>query len=446
VDTNTASIEVMNQAVKDLSAAIQAYTELADYADSAQRVKDCTARQQQLEAVITRQHNYEIGLAHESNARSFNVNTAPLADLRTIVSSCENAINAFMELGGYRDSMKHLTDCQALQQQANLRIEDHKLYGNTFFSYSGGGIIGVRKGSSGYLLDLTGKTIASGPSSWYDVKGASEGFAYYDAGYNDYVYINTRGREISSVKWDRATPFSDGLAAVRKSSYGNYSYINTSGQEVLTGKWQYAGPFKEDLAVIQNSSGNYGFINKTGAIALTARWAEAQDFSEGLAAVKHNGKWGFIDAQDQQIVACVWEDVRSFSEGLAAVKHNGKWGFIDKNGVVVIPCSFAYADSFQDGRARVRENSSSGKYGYIDTTGKLVINYKYGEAYAFSDGLARVREGTYSFSRYGFINVNGDLVVPMVYAAASDYHDGHAVVVDSNSYMSILDASGKPVY
>ena len=49
VDTNTASIEVMNQAVKDLSAAIQAYTQLADYADSAQRVKDCTARRQQLE-------------------------------------------------------------------------------------------------------------------------------------------------------------------------------------------------------------------------------------------------------------------------------------------------------------------------------------------------------------------------------------------------------------
>ena len=98
-----------------------------------------------------------------------------------------------------------------------------------------------------------------------------------------------------------------------------WGYLDRSGAWVLEPKFEKASPFSDGLALVcSKSNGLFGFINRSGAWVIEPQYDQAADkFSEGLARVEVNGKYGFIDKNGTMVVEPQYDNADSFSEGLA---------------------------------------------------------------------------------------------------------------------------------
>ena len=267
-----------------------------------------------------------------------------------------------------------------------------------------------------------------------------------------YGYINKKGEFKIAPKFDAATTFSEGLAAVQigvAQIAERWGYINTSGELVIPARFADAGSFAEGLAVVE-ILGKVGCINTTGEMAIPAIFDRVEGFSEGFAAVSILGKWGYINTTGEVVIPAIFDRASCFSEGLAVVEISGKVEYIDTTGEVVIPGRFSDARSFSEGRAAVK---ISGKWGFIDTAGDLVILARFEHVQRFSEGLAAVSDNpnihgdvqehhkdkpeserrhplrweSYD-SRWGYIDQNGHIKIPLTYWIADDFLDGIAAV------------------
>lgn len=148
-----------------------------------------------------------------------------------------------------------------------------------------------------------------------------------------------------------------------------------------------------------------------------------------------------------------------FSNGLSRFKFDeqisftkeaspfkGKYGYYNTKGEIAIKPIFANALDFSDGLAAVlNPNSSVPLWGFIDTSGNVVIDYQFSnQPGKFREGLSRVKSKD---NKYGFINKEGDLVISAKYykAGASFYKGNLLVQKDRNSFMSLIDSSGKVI-
>ncbi|HXI91000.1 MAG TPA: WG repeat-containing protein, partial [Blastocatellia bacterium] len=174
------------------------------------------------------------------------------------------------------------------------------------------------------------------------------------------AFIDRTGRLLTTMRYDSAKEFSEGLAPVQ---VGNkWGYIDKKGQIVIEPKFDKANLFSEGFALVQQGR-LAGFIDRTGSFVIPAQFEYAEDFSDGLAVVgfsiiSHKENKGHID--------------RAF------------W-YINKQGKQAIPEAFDLASSFFKGLAHVRlklhkkdengESSEPGPFAYINTTGETVFTY-----------------------------------------------------------------------
>jgi hypothetical protein len=228
----------------------------------------------------------------------------------------------------------------------------------------------------------------------------------FRAGYNGRIgYIDASGRLVIDAVFEDAWPFSEGLAAVRRS--GKWSYINLSGDLVIelpAGTVQ-AAPFREGLAAFQDSGDKWGYVDRSGHVAIQPIFDRTQGFSEGLALVEQNRRWFFIDRAGNQAVAGDFQPVTGFSEGLAAVKINDRVGFIDSAGAVIIGAKFLKAEHFSEGLAAASEDGRT--WGYIGKNGEWAIAPSFEAARPFSEGLAVVQREY----RRGAVRKDGSIAV-----------------------------------
>lgn len=244
------------------------------------------------------------------------------------------------------------------------------------------------------------------------------------------------------------SPFSEGLAAVRENSpkLFKWGYIDKSGNEVIPFKYDKAYPFSEGLAAVMLNK-KWGFLDKSGKEITPLKWDDVKSFSEGLAVVKLNNKYGYIDTNGKEVIPLRYDFANSFSEDLAAV---GKTvtnstsvsyyvSYIDKNGKEVIPFGkyrFDKLSFFSEGLA-VAINENTGKEGYIDKSGNEVIPSKYQLAHPFYEGLA-VACLDY---KCGYIDKSSNEIIPLKYAKAYPFSKGLALV-ESKSGMGYIGRDG----
>ena len=254
-------------------------------------------------------------------------------------------------------------------------------------------------------------------------------------------------------RYDEASSFSEGLAAVRKD--GRWGCINKSGKMVIAPRFEYVTMFSDGLAGVILKE-RCGFIDTTGALVIPLQYEVVFQFSEGLAVVKKDGRWGCLDRTGKIVIPCRFERMTGFSGGMAlvregtkvgvmdgsgkvsfhpegemlaslcrenrrAVHRNGKWGYLDKDGREAIPCRFDFVQAFSDGLATVREGQF---WGAIDPTGKWVIPARYNYLPSFSEKVTPVRGVKY----FGYIGLHGETVIPEQFAAAGSFSGGYAVV------------------
>ena len=185
-------------------------------------------------------------------------------------------------------------------------------------------------------------------------------------------YIDRSGTFAIDTVFEYATPFSDGLAKVRKD--GKTMYVDTSGKVVLdVTSFHNTGNFSEGLASVTepfNRGRKIGFINREGQVIVAPAYDRVRGFSEGLAAV-----------------AIGWNDPSFVPKGLDYVP--AKWGYIDRKGKLVIELKYWWVGSFSQGLAWV-ELEKGGKRGFINQAGELVIQPRFDTTGDFRNGLACV--------------------------------------------------------
>ena len=313
-------------------------------------------------------------------------------------------------------------------------------------------------------------------------------------------YVDATGRLVVPPRFDRAEPFSEGLAAVKLGR--TLGYADASGEVVLVPRFEPGGtllhrPFASGLAAVR-SAGRYGFMDRKGDLAIPARYIAVGDFSEGFALACVEQGCGYVDASGRGVVppsfmasrpvkgglACgttamamsrervqlvfvsgrkiegTFEGCGALSEGLVAVRLADRWGYLDESGRPAIPLRFAWAGDFSGGLAPAQE--VSGGCGYVDRGGRFVIPPRFGECAPFAGDRARVdlEPDPHGADRVAFIDRTGKVVfagadLDPPFDAAEDFSNGLAAVGSGGPphlagaggpWLGYVDAGGRYVW
>lgn len=469
--------------------AIQIYSDLDSYRDSAARIKACRQEINYLAAITleqedalkawkkfqdfgdykeSKQHIYQIASRYEQAqdyAQAVEIYSSILEysdsqeRIYQIASRYEQA-HDFYEAVEVYSSISEYSDSQERIQF----IQDTREYVSVGAFHDGLAVVGRSKENKAFdytygYIDATGTLII--PCEWERAEDFHEGFAAVQTTtkYGDYKwgFIDTSGKLIAECQWDKVYPFSEGMACVITNDEYNHpetiGFIDTTGKV----KFQLSGVeppdssdpiFHEGLVAMRNthwqSNRSYfsiGFFDKSGneTIPFSLGFQDTYEdlnFNDGVAIVRKKGydEYACIDKQGNILGSFSCRLYPSpFSEGLARatekIKGDYCYGFINMKGEVVIPYEFSTAGDFHDGLAYVKYDDR-GDYGFINTAGELIIPETWKETNGFSEGLAAVSDG----SRWGYIDTQGKLVIPMEYWEADDFQDGIARVRGSGGY------------
>ena len=238
-----------------------------------------------------------------------------------------------------------------------------------------------------------------------------DGFAVVEYPNGKSGYIDLMGREITGARYDRAYPFSEGMArvAVEKDALTyNEGFIDKTGKEVIPLKYHDTADFSDGLALVTEKKGEgtiSGYIDKTGATVIPFDYGRlSMSFSEGLAFV--NIGWYAHDRVIDRSGKVVFKYTgkyrwtgSGFHDGLARVSLDKKIGYIDKTGAVVIPMIYDDYDRYDAPLGNHAGDFSGGiavvclgnKFGLIDKSGKMLTQFKYASIpYVYDEGFVRV--------------------------------------------------------
>lgn len=193
---------------------------------------------------------------------------------------------------------------------------------------------------------------------------------------------------------------------------GKWGYIN-SNADIITDKYEYATPFVNGVAAVkENGTWQFITISDNKLVALdNERFDDVMldeygyPFSYGFAYVKKTGssKWSLVsltvDAKEKKISGInhvgnlEFDDAKPFLI-YGAVKQNDKWGFVNSKGEWELEPTFDDAKSLCCGLAPVMID---GKWGYANITGKIIIEPQFEDAVSFNNkGFAAVKsDGVY---------------------------------------------------
>jgi len=280
-----------------------------------------------------------------------------------------------------------------------------------------------------------------------------------DPGGRKWEIIDESGKTVAKLKFSPGYPsvyFSDGLAVV--SQGGNYGYMDKSGNVVIKARFESASPFREGLAAVCLDALRCGLIDRTGKYVVRPIYMGTRPPSDGLAmVVTSEGLMGYVDTSGEMVIKpqFVGRCGSDFSEGFApaAYPDSEKCGFIDKLGHFVIAQQFENAGEFSDGLAPVMVD---GKWGYVNSEGRLAIEPQFCEMHRFSEGLAvaatcgfnpddTVETTYYETFRRGFIDKTGRFVIEPQRVGPESFRGGLALVRTAGG-LGYIDHGGNFVW
>jgi WG containing repeat len=181
---------------------------------------------------------------------------------------------------------------------------------------------------------------------------------------NDYGCLDTSGRCIVEPQFKYMGQYSDGLSHTALDD-GQWGFIDLDGNMAISFKFEDATPFREGLAAVK-LNGKWGFIDHAGEFVIDPTYdainaftncnynvmasAEYEEqglyksltrnvgFFDGIARVVQNGMCFFIDIDNKLLTSQGFDDTYRFDNSQCLVKSytNKTWktGFIDKLGQV----------------------------------------------------------------------------------------------------------------
>lgn len=248
-----------------------------------------------------------------------------------------------------------------------------------------------------------------------------------------YVDIATRA-ELIPARFERALPFSEGLAAV--SLKGRFGYIDGRGEIVIEPKFDLAGNFHQGLAEVLIGD-KTGVIDRTGEIVVPPMFQRAVPWTKNV----------IIAVED------TWGSGRFGALGnLPGLKGGDLYldnvGFYHISGYWVLRPSLKSVRVFElDGRGLIwatRGNTSLGPFGLIASDGTWEVEPQYEYAAALSDGLAVVRKRNDRAVLSGAVDATGRLVIPLQPWALFGWRNGWGLARESylSGKSALLDTRG----
>lgn len=253
-------------------------------------------------------------------------------------------------------------------------------------------------------------------------------------------YVDTEGNLVVPLIYNQAVVFRNGRAVVGKGKSGvrKFALIDRSGRELTPFTWDHLGNVNDGVAVAWNREGagrNYALVDTLGNV-ISIEYALCRDFSNGLAVA------GVGELRVESVV----------QPGMTRVPDKftftGKYGYITSDGKWAIPAQFDEARSFNDdGLAPVGMQSKYYvKWGFIDREGKVVIPCNFYSVSDFSRDLALVSKVVAGGRlAYGYIDRTGEEVIPCRYDEGTSFKFKNTWVgmeQDGEMNYMLIDAGG----
>jgi hypothetical protein len=143
---------------------------------------------------------------------------------------------------------------------------------------------------------------------------------------------------VIKAEFDRAEPFSEGLAAVAVG--GRLGFISRDGRMSVEPQYAEASSFTEGLALVRDKRG-FGYIKSNGDFATDGRYLFGGSFRHGLAPVRTEAGWGIVDHRGQALVAPEYDATLPLGTGRIAAMKGGKYfvGSLEQTGNVAFKMS-----------------------------------------------------------------------------------------------------------
>jgi hypothetical protein len=174
------------------------------------------------------------------------------------------------------------------------------------------GFASVYDGEEWYYLDRNGKRVANLAGG----SGFHEGVAtvWLD---DMHALLLTSGETIRlpGIEWVSEYCENERIQIRDRKGYG---YVNKQGQVVIAARFDEASTFSEGLAAVQVNS-SWGYIDVAGNIDIQPQFDKASFFHEGLAGVTLKGKDGFIDGNGKVVFMTTYKAGFPFREGLTPI-------------------------------------------------------------------------------------------------------------------------------
>jgi len=288
-------------------------------------------------------------------------------------------------------------------------------------------------------------------------------------------YMNREGKVVIEPRYDDASCFFEGLAAVKLGD--KWGYVDRRGMLVIPAQFAMAGRFSSGrAAVIRRSDVRWplrvGHIDATGKMIIKPDFFGGRDadFRDGLALVRPKGapivgllgfakRNRYIDTSGAFAFDTVFDHAKPFSDGLAKVWKDGKVMYIDTSGNVVLDVTRLHVTGdFSEGLASFAESAGpDAQYGFINRKGDVVVAPICSRACGFSEGLAAIavdildfewllHEKCLAITRWGYVDTRGTLIVEPSFAVAHRFSEGLACVsLEEGGKRGFIDRTGKMV-
>ncbi|PIE47461.1 MAG: hypothetical protein CSA42_03410 [Gammaproteobacteria bacterium] len=203
--------------------------------------------------------------------------------------------------------------------------------------------------------------------------------------------LNKQGQTITKTYQDaQPNTYSPiGLTAVKLND--KWGFINNKGAEIISPKYETFIIYSDGItAVIENKK--IGFINEYGKELISPRYDNFKRLLDGTTITLLNKKHGLITQDFNTIIKPKYDEIdfnaMSMSDLTRAIL-NGKHGVIDRAGKVVIP--FKY-DSITSAKYGIYLVSIDDKWGFISTDNRVIVPVKYTKDEVYTELTNKVPE------------------------------------------------------
>ena len=245
----------------------------------------------------------------------------------------------------------------------------------------------------------------------------------------------------NNVRYGFVENYKQGFSRIKKD--GVWGYLNLCGDEAIACQYEKAEPYNDGKALVKRQ--NWLFINTIGNESEEFQnIVDAKVLSKGLSLVKFkNNLMALIDNNfDKTLkpVSALYDDIIVLSENILAVKVNAKWGIFKLGEGAIAEANYDLIEP--SGRDNLFKIYLNKKVGLVNSNGEILWKPEFNvitdvDAYGFVKGISETKQQ--------LININ-DFRVSKIYKQISDFDGrGIGIIRDDNELFGLIDKNLKTV-